>query len=73
MLNTICTKKEKNTGIFIFWDLQNGMNIIQFGELLLCAGTANFSKHRYNVRSDLTLFQSFIGFWFELNSNNIEF
>ena len=40
MLNTICTRKEKNIGIFIFWDLQNGINIIQFGELLWCAGTA---------------------------------
>ena len=40
MLNTICTRKEKNTGIFIFWDLPNGINIIQFGELLWCAGTA---------------------------------
>ena len=27
-------------GIFICWDLQNGINIIQFGEFLLCAGTA---------------------------------
>ena len=32
MSNTICTRKEKNTGIFIFWDLQNGINIIQFGQ-----------------------------------------
>ena len=31
-------------GIFIFWDLQNGINIIiQFGELLWCAGTAQES------------------------------
>ena len=34
MLNKIC-KKRKNTGIFIFRDLQNGINIIQFGELLM--------------------------------------
>ena len=39
MLNTICTRKEKNTGIFIFRDLQNGINMIQFGELLRCART----------------------------------
>ena len=40
MLNTICTRKEKNTGIFTFWDLQNDINIIQFEEMLWCAGTA---------------------------------
>ena len=33
-------KKRKNTGSFIFRDLQNGIYMIQFGELSWCAGTA---------------------------------
>jgi len=37
MLNTICTRKEK-TRVFLLFETYK--MVIQFGELLLCAGTA---------------------------------